>query len=347
MAMSGGVDSSVAAALLHKQGYQVEGIYMRNWDTADERGVCTSTEDWKDVQQVCATIGIKCRQIDFVKQYWQDVFSQTLEDYEAGLTPNPDIQCNRSIKFGALLDQLPQDTLLATGHYCRQQADGRLLRGLDPTKDQSYYLSTVPSQALQRTIFPLGEFTSKSQVKLLAAQLGLHVAQKKESMGICFVGQKRRFADFLAQYIDQPPGPAVDLEGKPIGQHKGLFGYTIGQSSHIHHGPHRWFVAQKDMKTNTLICVPGSTHPALFHQGCIARNWVWINGPQPIERVDCQVRYRQAAAKASLTLEDDGRYKIMFDEPVRAMAQGQQVVVWDKDWCLGGGVIEDILPALS
>ncbi|KAI8364718.1 tRNA methyl transferase [Radiomyces spectabilis] len=341
--MSGGVDSSVSAALLKQQGFRVQGIYMRNWDTADERGVCTSAEDWEDVQRVCFKLDIPCEQVDFVKEYWTDVFQQTLDDYAAGLTPNPDVMCNQYIKFGSLISKVPVDAWFATGHYCRTY-DGRLLRGKDRNKDQSYYLSTVPEDALRRTMFPLGEFESKTQVKNLAEQLGLHVAAKRESMGICFVGQRRRFADFLAEYIDQPPGPAVDLQGNVIGQHRGLFGYTIGQASHICHGPHKWCVAEKDVPNNTLICVPGSNHPALFHSACTARNWVWIHPSTALEGeklVDAQVRYRQSPQKAILSKQGD-RYTVRFLEPVRAMARGQQVVVWDGDWCLGGGVIDTI-----
>ncbi|KAI9475885.1 MAG: tRNA methyl transferase [Benjaminiella poitrasii] len=357
--MSGGVDSGVSAGLLKQQGFEVEGIYMRNWDTSDERGECTSRADWEEVQRTCRQLEIPCRQIDFVKEYWTDVFERTLEDYGRGLTPNPDIGCNAFIKFGALLDRVPADAWFATGHYCRSTDDGRLLRGKERRKDQSYYLSTVPHEAIRRTIFPLGHITSKSHVKDLACAFGLeHLAVKKESMGICFVGQRRRFADFLSQYIELSPGPAIDLEdGRVIGQHQGLYAYTIGQASRICHGSHKWFVAQKDLATNTLGCVAGSNHPALFHLGCRARDWVWIhpdaaaafelhrNGQM---EVDAQVRYRQSPEKAILstttTSDHHGRsYTLRFKNPIRAIARGQQVVVWNQDWCLGGGVIEDVL----
>ncbi|KAI9245654.1 tRNA-specific 2-thiouridylase [Phascolomyces articulosus] len=359
VAMSGGVDSSVTAALLKSQGYLVQGIYMRNWDTSDERGECTSIQDWQDVQRVCETLKIDdCKQVNFVKEYWTDVFQQTLDDYAHGLTPNPDIQCNRHVKFGALLDQVPEDTWLATGHYSRS-LNGRLYRGQDRKKDQSYFLSSVDSKAIQRTLFPLGEFQSKAQVKTMAQELGLHVAKKRESMGICFVGQRRRFAEFLSEYIDQPPGPAVDLEGRVIGQHQGLFAYTVGQASRICFGSDKWFVAHKRLEDNTLVCVPGSDHPALFHSACTARDWVWIEEGQPppsffLESnekkgeeekgvlVDAQVRYRMAPQKARLSRLRDGRYHLNFLEPIRAMAPGQQVVVYLDDWCLGGGTIQDI-----
>lgn len=348
VAMSGGVDSSVSAALLKQQGYIVEGIYMRNWDSSDENSVCTSMQDWEDVQRVCETLSIPCKSINFVKEYWNDVFQQTLDDYAAGLTPNPDVHCNRHIKFGHLLQHVPEDAWLATGHYCRND-QGRLFRGMDRNKDQSYYLSTVTEDALRRVLFPLGDFPSKKQVKAIAHQMGLHVAKKKESMGICFVGQRRRFGDFLSEYIHQPPGPAVDWHGNVIGQHRGLYAYTIGQASGICHGQHKWFVAQKRTKENTLVCVPAWDHPALVHSTCLARDWVWIHGEPPPSSnkdtmvVDAQIRYRMEPQKAQLTRDPDGRYRLHFFEPVRAIAPGQQAVVYLDNWCLGGGVIDEVI----
>ncbi|KAI8983526.1 tRNA methyl transferase [Pilobolus umbonatus] len=345
--MSGGVDSSVSAALLKQQGYKVKGIYMQNWDTTDEQGVCTSKEDWEDVQKVCEVLNMECQFVDFVKEYWVDVFEKTLNDYAHGITPNPDIACNSQIKFGALLDKIPKDAWFATGHYCRN-VDGKLYRGLEPNKDQSYYLSTVTEEAIRRTLFPLGNIASKSSVKELAFQLGLHVAAKRESMGICFIGRRKKFSAFLKEYIDQPPGLAVDPEGNVIGEHQGLYGYTIGQASRICHGSEKWFVAQKIMSENKLVCVPGWGHPALFHQECIARDWTWIHHKPPSHfnsemEVDAQVRYRQPPEKAILSQLPSGDYRVQFKNPIRAIATGQQVVVWDKDWCLGGGVIDKIL----
>ncbi|KAI8991402.1 tRNA methyl transferase [Mycotypha africana] len=349
VAMSGGVDSSVSAALLKQQGFNVQGIYMRNWDTADERGVCTSQQDWEDVQKVCQKLDIPCQHVDFVKEYWNDVFSKTLDDYAHGLTPNPDIACNSYIKFGALLNKVPKDSWFATGHYCRSTPDGKLLRGLERNKDQSYYLSSVPEEAIARTLFPLGEFTSKALVKQMAVeQFGLEeIAKKKESVGICFVGQRKKFHEFLSDYIDLPPGPAVNGEnGHVIGEHNGLYGYTVGQASRICHGSVKWFVADKIVEENKLVCVPGSNHPALFQLGCIARDWVWIHHKPPQQlangnmEVHAQIRYRQAPEKAILSMAPDGQYRVKFAKPIRGIARGQQVVVWDQDWCLGGGVID-------
>jgi tRNA (5-methylaminomethyl-2-thiouridylate)-methyltransferase len=351
MAMSGGVDSSVSAALLKQQGYKVRGIYMRNWDTSDEKGVCTSREDWQDVQKVCKILDIECQHVDFVKEYWQEVFEKTLNDYAHGLTPNPDIACNSFIKFGALLDKIPKDTWFATGHYCRSQG-GKLLRGLEQNKDQSYYLSAVTEEAIARTMFPLGEIKSKTEVKKLALELGLvDIAKKKESMGICFIGTRKKFATFLEQYIDQPPGPVINFENNQmIGEHTGLYGYTIGQASRICHKSDKWFVVQKDLKSNTLFVVPGSNHPSLYSNELIARDWVWIHHQPPTQfvtagelEVDAQVRYRMSPEKAILSLTPEGSYTLRFKNPIRAIARGQQVVIWDQDWCLGSGVIDKVL----
>lgn len=274
------------------------------------------------------------------------MFEKTIHDYAQGITPNPDIGCNSFIKFGALLEQIPKDTLFATGHYCRT-INGKLLRGLERNKDQSYYLSTVPEEALKRTLFPLGNIQSKDQVKKLAIEFGLmDISKKKESMGICFIGQKKKFSSFLQQYIDQPPGQVIDLDsGKLIGQHDGLYGYTIGQASRICYGSHKWFVAKKLMDENKLICVAGSNHPALFSDTLIAKDWTWINHqiPNLPLQVDAQVRYRQSPEKAILSQTSDGQYSLRFINPIRAIARGQQVVVWDQDWCLGSGVIENVL----
>ncbi|RIA78799.1 tRNA-specific 2-thiouridylase [Glomus cerebriforme] len=286
--MSGGVDSSVSAYLVKKQGYIVEGVYMRNWDTTDESGVCTSDQDWKDVQTVCKQLDIPCKQFDFIKEYWLHVFTRMIEDYENGITPNPDVMCNREIKFGWFLDKClgsinnrdNENTWIATGHYVQlERTDSgrvKLIRGTDITKDQSYFLSTVAEENLQRVIFPVGGLYKK-QVKSIAREANLETANKRESMGICFVGKKRKFSEFLEQYVVSKPGDIKTLDGTVIGQHRGLFSYTIGQRARIHYGPdrHVWFVLRKDIKNNSLIVVPGSTNPLLFSSKLVAKDWIW------------------------------------------------------------------------
>ncbi|CAG8548842.1 5760_t:CDS:10 [Paraglomus brasilianum] len=318
VAMSGGVDSSVCAYLLHKQEYNVEGVYMRNWDTVDEKSVCTGDQDWKDVQNVCKQIGIPCRMINFIKEYWIQVFTKAIDDYARGLTPNPDVMCNREIKFGRLLEKIlgsshnDEDGIwMATGHYAQREVAPcgkiKLLRAVDSTKDQTYYLSTVPEEKLQRTIFPIGHLT-KLQVRQIANEANLIIANKAESMGLCFVGEKNKFADFLGE----------------------------------------WFVYQKDVENNSIIVVPGSTNILLFSRKLVARDWVWCwnKPPDGIEKgIDLlgQVRYRQVAEPCKVTMRSDFKYLVEFSVPIQAVAPGQYVAVWDGNWCLGGGVIEESL----
>ncbi|CAB4409945.1 unnamed protein product [Rhizophagus irregularis] len=359
VAMSGGVDSSVSAYLLKRQGYIVEGVYMRNWDTTDESGVCTSDQDWKDVQTVCKQLDIPCRQFDFTKEYWLQVFTRMIEDYENGITPNPDVMCNREIKFGWFLDKClgsingkdKENTWIATGHYVQlERTDSgrvKLMRGVDVTKDQSYFLSTVAEQNLQRVIFPVGNL-HKKQVKSIAHVANLETANKKESMGICFVGKKRKFSEFLEQYVIPKSGDIKTLDGIIIGQHRGLFSYTIGQCARIHYGPDRWFVLRKDIKNNSLIVIPGSTNPLLFSSKLVAKDWIWSWGepPKGIEggiNLLTQLRYQQPAELCKVTRRSDGKYIVEFSTPKRAITPGQNVVVWDGNWCLGSGIIEQPL----
>ncbi|KAJ1927299.1 hypothetical protein IWQ60_003039 [Tieghemiomyces parasiticus] len=369
--MSGGVDSSVVAYLLKKKGYHnLEGVYMRNWDTADERGVCTSEEDYRDVQAVCRYIGIPCRRVDFVKEYWTDVFSYALQAYSQGETPNPDIMCNREIKFGALVNYAraalagPDESpvWIATGHYARTSCHGpngqpspmlttsklepvRLLRGQDPRKDQSYYLSGLSQAQLRRTLFPLGGL-HKAVVKDLAREAGLPTASKKESMGICFVGKRRHFADFLGEYLPTTPGPILDSTGAEIGTHPGLYRFTIGQRARIHHGPHKWFVYAKDPTRNAIRVVPGRDHPWLFTMAFTAGNVHWIAGEPPEKLVsggvmlDVQVRYLQVPGRGLVTLRSDGSLRVQVVRPVRGLAPGQFAVLYDGDRCLGNAVIK-------
>ncbi|CAI2169086.1 7847_t:CDS:10 [Funneliformis geosporum] len=306
VALSGGVDSSVSAHLLKRQGYAVEGVYMRNWDTTDENGICTSDQDWKDVQTVCKQLDIPCKQFDFTKEYWSQVFIKMIEDYENGITPNPDVICNREIKFGWFLNKClesingkdKKSTWIATGHYVQlERTDSgrvKLIRGTDIAKDQSYFLSTVAEEKLQRVLFPVGGL-HKQKVKLIAREANLITCNKRESMGICFVGKKRRFSEFLEQYVVSKPGDIMTLDG------------TV-----------------------------------------IAKDWIW-NWHEPPKGIDegvnllAQIRYRQRADPCIVTKRSDERYTVKFNTPKRAIAPGQNVVVWDGNWCIGSGIIENSL----
>ncbi|KAK9723050.1 hypothetical protein K7432_002205 [Basidiobolus ranarum] len=351
VAMSGGVDSSVTAYLLKKQGFDVDAVYMRNWDTSDEQGVCTSEEDWKDVQRVCEQLKIPCRRLDFTKEYWTEVFERVLSDYAKGVTPNPDILCNREIKFGTLMERALEGVgeWLATGHYARVVRAGdqiRLFRGIDRNKDQSYYLANVGESKLRQAMFPLGELT-KPQVREIANEANLATKDKAESMGICFVGKRKRFSDFLAEYIPQNPGVIVNAEGKPLGKHQGLFSLTIGQCAKLSGQSERWFVIDKDIEKNRIIVGPGSDHPKLFSDSLIARDFFWINGePKEISRdgfdSEAQIRYRIDPERCKIVRANDSQYHFSFHNDQRGVVPGQYVVVYQGDWCLGGGVIDQV-----
>ncbi|KAI9098168.1 tRNA methyl transferase [Phlyctochytrium arcticum] len=282
--MSGGVDSSVSAHLLLQQGYHVTGVFMRNWDERDERGVCPSEDDWRDVQRVCKQLNISCQRVDFCKEYWINVFDHFITDLARGHTPNPDIACNQAIKFGAFFDRFAAGNegadYIATGHYARvqRQNDGsvHLVRAVDPVKDQTYYLSTVPEASLTRTLFPIGGY-HKSDIKRIARDNGLEaIADRRESMGICFIG-KRDFGDFVDEYIAPKPGSIVSLDGQRKGHHHGMTRFTIGQRARISGETERWYVVEKDMASNTIYVAPGPTHPALFRSEVVVNDWTWIN----------------------------------------------------------------------
>ncbi|KAJ2739728.1 hypothetical protein GGI20_006064 [Coemansia sp. BCRC 34301] len=260
--MSGGVDSSVAAHILKQRGLNVEAVFMRNWDTRDERGECPSERDWHDVQAVCQQLDIKCHEINLVKEYWNTVFAVALDEYAGGRTPNPDILCNREIKFGVLLKEISRRLgsfqWFATGHYARILGmDGLTLlyRGLDRRKDQSYYLAAVDSKHLSRTVFPLGQLDKKRDVRKLALDAGLATAKKEESMGICFVGERRRFDRFLAEYLPQRPGDILAHDGRVLGKHGGMFTKTIGQSAGVSGWQDKWYIYAKDMNHNRMYAV--------------------------------------------------------------------------------------------
>ena len=353
--MSGGVDSSVSAALLLEQGYQVEGLFMKNWDEDDGTEYCTAKDDLADAQAVCDKIGIKLHTANFAAEYWDNVFEHFLAEYKAGRTPNPDILCNREIKFKAFLEYalaLGAD-LIATGHYTRRaERDGQtlLLRGLDANKDQSYFLHAVGGEQIARTLFPVGEL-EKPEVRRIAEKYQLATARKKDSTGICFIGE-RRFTDFLKQYLPAQPGDIETTEGQVIGRHHGLMYHTIGQRQGLGIGGLQgasddpWYVLHKDLERNVLVVGQGNNHPWLFSSALACSHIYWVNPLTLAEpmRLTAKVRYRQPDQACTLERTAEG-YLIRFDEPQRAVTPGQSVVLYQGDVCLGGGVIEQAVPA--
>ncbi len=346
--MSGGVDSSVSAWLLKEQGHEVIGLFMKNWDEDDGTDACTALRDLADAQAVCDRIGIPLQTINFASEYWDRVFAYFLSSYRAGLTPNPDILCNKEIKFRAFLDYaraLGAD-FIATGHYARRDDDleqARLLRGRDPQKDQSYFLHAVSGQALARTLFPVGDM-QKSEVRRLAAQLGLATASKKDSTGICFIGE-RRFRDFLQRYLPAQPGPMLSVDGRHVGEHLGLMYYTEGQRQGLGIGGQRdaddtpWYVLHKDLPHNTLIVGQGSQHPGLYARTLWVDHIDWVKDvPQLPSPLSAKIRYRQADQDC-LLLREGERYRVDFEHAQRAISPGQSIVFYQGAVCLGGGVI--------
>ena len=348
--MSGGVDSSVSAYLLLQQGYAVEGLFMKNWEEDDGTEYCTAKEDLKDAQAVCDKLGIKLHTANFAAEYWDRVFEHFLAEYQAGRTPNPDILCNKEIKFKAFLDYalvLGAD-FIATGHYTRRSADldcAQLLKGLDPNKDQSYFLHAVSGTQIAKTLFPVGEI-EKPEVRRIAAEQGFINHAKKDSTGICFIGE-RRFRDFLQQYLPAQKGEIVTDEGKVIGEHLGLMYYTLGQRQGIGIGGVKnsaeapWFVVAKDLSTNRLIIGQGHEHPLMMSRSLYTEKLDWVAGTAPTLPLRCKAktRYRQADQHCVIHAEENG-VRVVFDEPQRAVTAGQSVVFYVEDVCLGGGVIE-------
>ena len=347
--MSGGVDSSVAALLLKEQGYRVMGLFMKNWDEDDGTEYCTAATDLLDADQVCHQLGIELHTANFAAAYWDRVFEEFLAEYAAGRTPNPDVLCNREIKFKQFVDYagtLGAD-LIATGHYARTATvdDGRVVlkKGLDQGKDQSYFLQAVPMEKLARCLFPLGEM-EKTEVRAIAARAGFLNHRKKDSTGICFIGE-RRFADFLARYLPTEPGPIQDPAGFTLGEHRGLAYYTQGQRQGLGIGglPGRaeapWFVLDKESSTNTLVVTQNPAELEGRWLAVVEVNWL---GPRPRlpTRVASKIRYRQADQTCTLIPRADGRLGVLFDQPQRAITPGQYACFYDGDICLGGGVIE-------
>lgn len=349
--MSGGVDSSVSALLLQQQGYLVEGLFMKNWDEDDGTEYCTAKDDLADAQAVCDKLNIPLHSANFAAEYWDNVFEHFLAEYKAGRTPNPDILCNREIKFKAFLDYaliLGAD-YIATGHYVRRdQKNGhsRLLKGLDANKDQSYFLHAVGEEQIAKTLFPVGEL-EKPAVRALAEKHDLITHNKKDSTGICFIGE-RRFKDFLQQYLPAQPGIIETLEGQKIGKHSGLMYHTIGQRQGLGIGGVKdapdepWYVVDKDLERNVLLVTQGGSHPSLYKNSLFASDIHWINGAPALNlRCQAKTRYRQDDQHCEITASADGHgYDILFDAGQRAITPGQSVVFYDGEVCLGGGVIE-------
>ncbi|WP_020209236.1 tRNA 2-thiouridine(34) synthase MnmA [Gilvimarinus chinensis] len=348
--MSGGVDSSVSALLLMQQGYNVEGLFMKNWEEDDGTEYCTAKEDLADAQKVCDKLGIKLHTANFAAEYWDNVFEHFLAEYKAGRTPNPDILCNREIKFKVFLEyaEMLGADLIATGHYVRRQDRENhtyLLRGLDNNKDQSYFLHAVSEAEFNKTLFPVGEL-EKPEVRAIAEEHGLITHNKKDSTGICFIGE-RRFKDFLQQYLPAQPGDIEDQTGRVIGQHSGLMYHTIGQRQGLGIGGVKdasdepWFVVGKDLQRNVLLAAQGTENPLLYTNYLQATDAHWIN-PAPttsILNVTAKTRYRQPDQACRVEINGD-KLKVWFKEPQRAVTPGQSVVFYQGDICMGGAVIE-------
>ncbi len=349
--MSGGVDSSVSAYLLQQQGYRVEGLFMKNWEEDDTEEYCSAAVDLADAQQVCDGLGIRLHTVNFSGEYWDNVFEHFLAEYRNGRTPNPDVMCNREIKFKAFLDHAKTlgANRIATGHYVRsRETNGRyqLLRGLDPNKDQSYFLYLLNQQQIAHALFPVGEL-DKREVRDIAKQQNFVVHAKKDSTGICFIGE-RKFSDFLQRFIPAQPGPIVSLDGDTIGEHGGLMYYTIGQRQGLGIGGTSegseapWYVVDKRLDRNQLVVAQGLNHPALFHTHCSATDLHWIDREISEMPFDCgaKIRYRQQDAACRILEIHGGRARVGFAEAQRAITPGQAIVFYEGEQCLGGATIE-------
>ena len=348
VAMSGGVDSSVTALLCLQQGYAVEGLFMKNWEEDDGTEYCTTVEDRTDTQAVCNKLGIKLHEANFSAEYWDNVFAHFLSEYESGRTPNPDVLCNREIKFEVFAEyaRILGADLIATGHYARlieSDSKRRLAKAFDANKDQSYFLQAISEKQLANVIFPLGEL-SKAEVRELAKTHDLPTHSKKDSTGICFIGE-RRFKAFLQSYLPAQPGEIRDVDSNLLGRHEGLMYHTLGQRQGLGIGGVRgapeapWYVVGKDLQQNQLIVVQGNDHPALFCTKITLHEVHWINGtPELPGQYQAKVRYRQADQECELNAED-GRLYVTFKEPQRAVTPGQWACFYAGDICLGGGII--------
>lgn len=344
--MSGGVDSSVSALLLKQQGYEVIGLYMKNWEDLD--GSCPGAEDYEDVVRVCAVLQIPCYTINFVEEYRDSVFSHFIEELKMGYTPNPDVLCNREIKFKALFEKAKElgADFLATGHYA-QTKNGELLRSADLGKDQTYFLYTLKKEVLEHVLFPVGHL-QKKEVRALAQAHGLATAGKKDSTGICFIG-KRNFREFLGGYIPYQEGNFETLQGKVVGTHLGVAFYTIGQRKGLKIGGpgEAWFVVGKDVTRNVVLVEQGEDHPALYRASLAATDISWVAKMQELPlRCTAKIRYRQEDQPCTVT-HLEGRLLVEFDTPQRAITPRQAVVFYQGATCLGGALIEEPHPTNS
>ncbi|MEG0268752.1 MAG: tRNA 2-thiouridine(34) synthase MnmA [Clostridia bacterium] len=350
--MSGGVDSSVAALLLKRQGYDVIGVFMKNWDEQDENGTCTAADDWQDVQEVCTLIDIPYYAVNFEKEYQERVFHYFLEEYKRGRTPNPDVLCNREIKFKAFLEYALKlgASKIATGHFVRtevQNGKPLLLKGVDSAKDQSYFLYMLKEAQLERAVFPVGGMT-KAEVRALAKEAGLPTFQKKDSTGVCFIGE-RNFRRFLQNYLPMCPGEMQTQEHVKVGEHIGLAYYTLGQRRGLGIGGRgdgrSWFVVEKDLKRNVLVVSQGEDSPQLYSRFVRASQATWIAQNTPAcegerFRATAKFRYRQQDVPVTVSLRGD-EILLEADEPQRAVTPGQSVVLYQGEVCLGGGIAEE------
>ena len=349
--MSGGVDSSVAAYLLREQGFDVEGLFMKNWEEDDDEEYCSASVDLADAQKICDQLNIPLHTVNFSSEYWDRVFEYFLTEYKAGRTPNPDIICNKEIKFRAFLDHalnLDAD-YIATGHYanCENTETGTALsKGLDTNKDQSYFLHTLDQKQLSKSLFPIGKL-EKTEVRDIAKQNGFDTFDKKDSTGICFIGE-RKFRDFLKNYIPSQPGEIKTLDNETLGQHEGVMFYTIGQRQGLGIGGQRkyteepWYVTGKDLNSNTLYAVQGREHDSLYHSKLLTQKFHWIAGkaPDDLSYLKAKTRYRQSDQACSMNLINSKTYEVDFAEPQWAITPGQSVVIYQDNQCLGGAIIE-------
>ena len=349
--MSGGVDSSVAAMLMKRQGHEVIGVFMKNWEEKDANGVCTSEQDWSDARAVCQALDIPYYSVNFSKQYWDRVFEEFLREYRLGRTPNPDVLCNREIKFNVFLDfarQLGADRLV-TGHFANidcVNGEYRLLRAKDENKDQTYFLYMLGQRALSMAMFPVGNLT-KAEIRQLARENGLPVAEKKDSTGVCFIGE-RNFREFLKNYLPAQPGDMVTPEGQVVGRHIGLMYYTLGQRRGLGIGGggngQRWFVVGKDLSNNRLIVRQGGDSPLLYSSAAEGSQNTWLAGHPPVPdgaplRCQVRLRHRQPLQGCTLTLRGDTA-RMAFDTPQRAVTPGQSAVFYQGQVCLGGCIVD-------